>query len=540
MTDMISSGVSALLAYQTALNTVSNNIANANTPGYSRQRTDMIADLNGGVQVSQVTRLTSDQLFSRSLGDQSNASRLDVFQQTAAQVDSLMSGASSGLAAPLQKFFSALSGVAADPQSAAARQTVLDSAGSLASQFNDLQGRLNSMNGDINAQLSQSVDQINQAAKSIAQLNNRIALAQNGGQAPNQLLDQRDQLVSQLSQQIGVTTVKQTDGSLNVFVAGGPALVLGATAQALNMVPNEYGSGGQDLAVGNPPVNVSGQISGGTIGGLLALRNQLIGPTENKLGAIAAAVTQAVNAQHAQGVDQNGQAGGAFFAPIGGVAAPSGNNSGSAVVSVGLSDVSQIGTSNYVLRYDGSQWSLSDASSGATVAMTGSGTAADPFVAAGMSLTVGAGAAAGDRYLVQPLTTAAGQMKVAISDPAAVAAAGASALGSRNSGDNSNANLLAAIGDKALLNGGKTSIHAANIALVSQTGNIAQQAAASSTAAKAIQQQSASALDSVSGVNLDEEAADLLRYQQAYQAAAQVVSMARDMFQSLLNATRGG
>lgn len=540
MTDMISSGVSALRAYQQALNTVSNNIANANTPGYSRQQATLLSNVVGGVEVGSISRLSDALVFSRGLDDQSAYSRLDTFQQMAARVDSLMSGSTSGLAAPLQKFFSAVSGVAADPQSTTARQTLLSAAGSLTSQFQDLQGQLDGMRSDINAQMSQNVDQINATAQNIAQLNNRIALVKGGTQASNELLDQRDQLISQLSQSIGITTVKQSDGATNVFVAGGQALVLGSNAQSLKLVPNTYGSGDLEIAIGTPATNINSQVSGGAIGGLMDLRSQLIAPAQNKLGAIAAAMVQSVNAQHAQGVDQNGLAGGNFFNAITGTAAPAATNSGSANVAVGLVDAGQIGSSNYLMRYDGSQWSMINASSGASVAMSGSGTAADPFMAAGMRLQLSGSAAAGDSFLVQPLTHAAGQMAVAITDPAAIAAAGSAALGSSRSGDNSNANLLAALAGKGILDGGKTSVTAANIALVSQTGNLAQQAAASRDAAQVIQKQSASELDSVSGVNLDEEAANLLRYQQAYQAAAQVVSMARDMFQSLLSATRGG
>lgn len=540
MTDMINSGVSALQAYSQALNTVSNNIANANTVGYSRQQATLQTNAVGGVQVSNIRRFSDAQVVSRSLSDQSSYSRLDTFSSMATRVDSLLSGTSSGLSAPMQKFFTAMSGVAADPQSTSARQTLLSTAGNLTSQFSALQGQLDGMSSEINSQLTQSVNQINQAVQSIAQLNNSIALAQGSGQSANDLLDQRDQLIAQVSQNIGITTVPQTDGSMNVFTAGGQALVLGGTSQQLKLVSNTYGNGDQEIAIGNPAVNINSQVSGGTIGGLLDLRSQLIVPTENKLGAIAAGLTQAFNAQHVQGVDQNGQIGGNFFASLNGSAAAANTNTGNATVSVGLTDVGQIGNNNYVLRYDGSNWNLSDASTGAAVTMTGAGTASNPFVAAGMSFQLGGTASSGDSFLVQPLTRAAGQMQVAIADPAKIAAAASSALGSTKSGNNSNANLLSSIGTNGVLSGGSVSVTAANIALVSQTGNLSQQISARRDAAQAIQDQTKSDLDSVSGVNLDEEAADLLRYQQAYQAAAQVISMARDMFQTLLSATRGG
>lgn len=540
MASMISSGVSALQAYSQALNTVSNNIANANTVGYSRQQATLQESVTGGVQVSNIKRFTDALTVSRSLSDQSAYSRLDTFSSMASRVDSLLSGASSGLSSPLQKFFTAVNGVAADPQSTSARQTVLSTASNLASQFNDLQNQLDGMSGEINAQLTQSLSQINQAAQSIAQLNNSIALAQGSGQSPNDLIDQRDQLVQQISQNVGISTVMQTDGSMNVFVAGGQALVLGGTAQSLKLVSNTYGNGDLEVAIGNPTVNINSQISGGVVGGMLDLRSQLIGPTQSKLGAIAAGLAQAFNAQHTQGVDQRGQAGGDFFAALSGSSSAASSNTGSANISVALSDVGQIGSNNYILKYEGSSWNLSDATTGASVPMSGSGTASDPFVAAGMSFQLSGSAGNGDSFLIQPLSRVAGQMQVAITDPAKIAAASVSALGSAGSGDNSNANLLANIGSKNVLSGGTVSVNAANIAMVSQTGNLAQQISTRRDAAQAIQQQSASDLDSVSGVNLDEEAADLLRYQQAYSAAAQVISMAKDMFDTLIAATRGG
>lgn len=539
MSTMISSGVSALQAYSQALNTVSTNIANANTVGYSRQQAVLQEGVTGGVQVSNVKRFTDALTVSRSLSDQSSYSRLDTFSSMASRVDSLLSGTSSGLSDPLQKFFSAVNGVASDPQSTSARQSVLSTAGNLASQFNDLQSQLDGMSGEINAQLTQSVSQINQAAQSIAQLNNSIALAQGSGQSPNDLMDQRDKLIQQISQNVGISTVMQTDGSMNVFVAGGQALVLGGTSQSLKLVSNTYGNGDLEIAVGNPSVNINSQISGGTIGGLLDLRSQLIVPTETKLGAIAAGLTQAFNAQHVQGVDQNGQAGGNFFAALSGTSSAASTNTGTANIAVGLTDVGQIGSGNYVMKFDGSNWSLSDAATGASVPMSGAGTSSNPFVAAGMSFQVSGSAAAGDSFLIQPLSRVAGQMQVAITDPAKIAAASSSALGSTRSGDNTNANLLANIGSTNVLSGGTVSVNAANIAMVSQTGNLSQQMSTRRDAAQAIQQQSASDLDSVSGVNLDEEAADLLRYQQAYSAAAQVISMAKDMFDALINATRG-
>jgi flagellar hook-associated protein 1 FlgK len=351
-------------------------------------------------------------------------------------------------------------------------------------------------------------------------------------------MDQRDALITKLSQYIGISTVRQDDGSVNVFTGGGQTLVMGDGARPMSLVGSTYDQSRQEIALGQPPINITAQISGGKIGGLLDARTQLIDPIKSQLGRAAAALATAFNAQHVQGVDQNGNAGGLFFNAVSGSASAAATNGGSATVAVGFSNVSQLTGENYKLSYDGANWSLTAIGSGASVALSGSGTAADPFVGAGISLVISGGANAGDSYLIQPTANVAGQMGVAITQPSKIAAASV-AYGGVNSADNSNARLLGAIGNLGLLDSGRSSITAANEALISQTGSLAQQAGSRRDAAAAIQAQTQKDMDAVSGVNLDEEAADLVRYQQAYQAAAQIISTAQTVFQSLLNAARG-
>lgn len=618
MSDMLTTGISALMAFRQALDTVGHNISNASTTGYSRERVDLTAQPFGGVTVRQIGRLTDTNIFARSLQDGSSLARLDTFQTLASRVDGLMSQPETGIAQPLQQFFAAVDGVSSDPQSAAARQNLLATAQNLIQRFKDLQGQFNSTETDINNQMSQSVFDVNTLTKNIADLNNRIALNASGSaQPPNDLLDQRDTLITQLSKNIGITTVRQDDGSVNVFTASGQALVIGASTQKLSLVGSVYDSSRLEVAVGSPPININTQVSGGLIGGLLDARSQLLDPTESRLGRIAAALSIAFNDQHVQGMDQNGQLGGLFFNQVSGTASAATTNAGSASVSVELSNIGQVTGDNYRLSYNGSVWSLNDASTGAVIPMTGSGTGIDPFIAAGLSLQVSGSAAAGDSYRIEPTLNIAGQLSLAISSPAKIAAATpvrASAIlgnsgsgtiavsgindvtnpallspvtiqftsastysvngsgsfaytpdatisingwnavisgtpatgdsfqikaGAINSADNGNAKLLGAVGSKALLDGGNSSIIAVNTALVSQTGNLAQQASLRRDAAQAIQVQTQKDRDAVSGVNLDEEAADLVRYQQAYQAAAQIISTAQTTFQALLNAARG-
>ena len=629
MSDMLSIGSSALLAYRTALDVVSQNISNANTPGYSRQRADLtnVAGaslpnlvLGDGVNVQTVQRLNDTFTQQQLVQDDSSYNRINTFQTYAAQADSLLSGASSGLAQPLQNFFTALSSLSSSAGSSASRQALLSGAQSLATTFNTLQQQLQGLNDQVSGSLGTTVSGINAAATQLAQLNTRIsqATAQSNGQPPNDLLDQRDQLLRTIGSAVGISTTLNADGSANVFVGNGQALVLGGSANSLSVQPDAYGQS-QDivLTTGNTKSVLTGQISGGSLGGLLDTQRELLGSAMNQLGQIATALASAVNAQHEQGMDQYGQLGGALFnisPPL--VSAASGN-SGNASVAATVADASQLGTSDYVLKYDGSGWSMTDRGTGASVALSGNGTAASPLTGAGLSLVISGSPAAGDQYLVQPTRFAAGSLSLAITDPGrvAVAAPVQAVAGTTNSGaatigtpqvldasnsallstatiqftsattysingsgsytyssggnvdvdgvrvqisgtpaagdsftlranngsstDTSNAGALAGIANLKLLNHGGDTLNSANAGLVSGTGATAQQAQAQLSAQSAIRSQAQTTRDSLSGVNLDEEASDMMRSQQAYQAAAQVISTSNTLFQSLMSALHG-
>jgi len=630
MSDMLSIGSSALLAYRTALDVVSQNIANANTAGYSRQRADLtnVAGaalpnlvLGDGVEVQTVQRLNDVFVQQQLVQDDSSYSRINTFQTYAAQADSLLSGSSSGLAQPLQNFFTALSGLSANAGSTASRQALLAGAQSLATGFNTLQQQLQGLNDQVSGSLGSTVGGINTAASQLAQLNQRIsqATAQSNGQPPNDLLDQRDQLLRTLGSAVGISSTINADGSANVFVGNGQALVLGASANRLSVQADAFGQS-QDIVLnsgGNTRSVLTSQISGGALGGLLDTQRELLGPAMNQLGQLAASLASAVNAQHQQGMDQYGQLGGALFNIAPPLVSAASGNAGSASVTATVANASQLGSSDYVLKYDGSSWSLTDRSSGASVALSGNGTAASPLTGAGLSLVVSGTPAAGDQYLVQPTRFAAGSLAVAITDPGrvAVAAPVQAVAGSGNTGnasiatpqvldagnpallstaviqftsattysingsgsytyssggnidvdgvrvrisgtpaagdsftlransgsstDTSNASALAGISSLKLLNQGSDTLGSANAALVSRTGATAQQAQAQLSAQTAIRNQSQTARDSVSGVNLDEEASDMMRFQQAYQAAAQVISTSNSLFQSLMSALHG-
>jgi len=482
----------------------------------------------------------------------------------------------------------------------------------MTSRLHALSGQLSSLDHETDQRIGAEVGQINTLSQGIANLNVQIQRA--GTRPPNDLLDKRDELVRQLSTHVGIRVTPQDGNMINVTTGNGQGLVLGSRAQGLKTVPNAFDPSRHDVATADGSV-ITSRISGGALGGVLDFRRDMLDPARNALGRTAVALADAMNTQNHAGMDLNGALGGDLFTTTTPTVHANANNGGSATVSATFGDVSALTTSDYTMRYDGSAWSLTRGD-GTAVPMTGTGTAADPFVADGLQFQVAGAASAGDSFLIQPTANAAAGTSVAITDPRLIAAASpvaASAAGSNTgsgaigalsvtdatntnllqpvaitftaantyqingsgsftwtpgspivangwsldlsgapqpgdtfrvgpntagAGDNTNALALAGIADKAVLDGGNSTLTDAYAQLVSGVGVDAQQAASGLDLQTALLNQSIASQQSVSGVNLDEEAANLVRYQQSYQAAAQVISVAGTLFDTMLSAVR--
>ena len=624
MADLLSTGVSGLLAAQVGLSTTGHNVSNANTDGYSRQQVTFAARVpqaegryyvGTGVDTQAVQRAYSQYLNSALWSASSSKGRADAYQALTDQLNNQLSG-SSNLQSSLDTFFGAVQDVANAPSDASARGVLLARAGALASTFRSLSGQFGSLDGQVQRQLTDTVASINSDSAAIAKLNERIRASTGSGE-PSDLLDQRDALIKKLCGEVGISVAKQNDGTLSVFVGNGQALVSGTQSYELGTAPNTYDATRLEVVDKGTGAVLSGRIGGGTLGALLDFRSNVLDPAQNQLGRAALAMADAFNAQHAQGVDLNGQLGGTFFNVAGPAVQAASSNAGSATLSAGIDDIGALGSQDYVLSFDGSAWNLKDGS-GATVAMTGTGTAAHPFKAGGLSFVVGGGAAsAGDSFRIQPSRNAAGSINVAITDPNKIAAASAllgSAAGTNTGsgsvgalsvadgsdanlftassivfssptsysidggpaqtftpgtpivhngwsltldgapaagdsfgikananarGDNANALKLGAVANLGVLDGGATSVGGAYGQLVGQVGSAGSLADDAAKTQSAVYNQAMAAQQSVSGVNMDEEAANLVRYQQAYQASAQVITAANTVFNALLGAFRG-
>ncbi|MDJ0710474.1 MAG: flagellar hook-associated protein FlgK [Woeseiaceae bacterium] len=627
MPDILNTSLTGMLAFQRALAVTSHNISNANTPGYSRQVTDFssrVGDgannlyIGGGTQITRIRRMYDAMQVEQLRNSNSGFARFNTLDSLASRIDTFLADADTGLNSSLQSYFGAVQDLANDPSSIPTRQALLGEAQGLAAKFQSLDTRLGELEAEVNDRLEMTIGEVNRLAAGIADLNDRIALTNNATSPANDLLDQRDKLITELSGHVSVTTNLQDDGTMSIFIGSGQPLVLGADAQQLGVGGDEFDMTRMEVyyvsPAGNTPLDTSS--TGGNLGGLLEFRSRMLDPARQSLGQTAVAFARSINEQHASGMDLRGNLGSDLFSVADPTVLPSNRNTGTPAAAVVVTDLGQYSGVNYTLEYDGASYTLTRNDTGATVPMTGTGTAADPFLAEGLSIDVTGGApAAGDRLLIRSAQDAAGSLQSIVSDPQALAVAaptrssaslansgnaqispavvsdasdpallttavleftsptnyringagnytytdgdpiiingsevsitGAPLAGDRftiegnygASGDNSNALLLTGVQSDGILDGGSISINENYGRLVSSVGSTTHQIKAGRDAQGVVLANAENAVLETSGVNLDEEAANLIKYQQAYQAVAQVVSVANSLFDSLLNAT---
>jgi flagellar hook-associated protein 1 FlgK len=638
MPDIFNTAVSGLIAFQRALAVTGNNIANVNTAGYSRQTvnlTDRAADATAGLYIGNGVDLTSvsrafDQFSANQLRDGNGLlGQQTSFLDIANQVDNLLSGSSNTIASSITSFFNAWQTLASNPASASNRTQVLTQAQGLASSISQAAAQLDTLQGNINSQIGTTVGSINTAAASIAKLNQQIqtATSEAGGAPPNDLLDQRDQLITKLSSLVSVKTNTEASGAIDVFVGNGQALVIGNLSNKLGTAQSSYDASQLDVTYANGGLQqvITSAIGGGQLGGLLQATAQMINPALNGLGQLATAVAGQINTQQQIGLNQNGQLGQKLFNVSLPQVFPDSTNTGTGALTATGANLGALTTSNYLLRYQAGAWTATDASSGQPVAVAVAGTT---LTIGGVSLSVGGAPANGDTFLLKPTAQAARTLATAFSDPALVAAAapvqsaaslsnlgtatigpasvqtsvpvsstplplnaalltpasivfqappatytinggpaqaytsgqaisangwtvtitGAPAAGdtftvgpnSNAAGDNGNALAMAQLQTQGILNGGTIGLAAGYSSLVGVIGTLTQQANTAQTAQQAVVNQAQQAMSNVSGVNLNEEAASMLQWQQAYDAAAKVVTTADAMFHTLLSAIQAG
>lgn len=536
--------MSGLSAAQAALSTTSNNITNYTVAGYSRQ-TILLSQANStlqgssyygnGVNVTGVQREYDEFITAQLRGSSASYSAVNTQYSQISNIDDLLSTSTTSLSTTIQSFFTNLQNVVSNADDPSARQSMLSNAQGLVNQFQTTAQYLTSMQNSVNTDITSSVDQINTYTSQIADLNKQIAkLSTADGAAPNDLLDQRDQLVNNLNDVVGVTVSKQ-DGNYIVSM-GSLTLVNGNKSTSLVAMPSSSDPsrttvGYVDNSAGNVEI-AEKSITTGSLGGLLAFRTQDLDTAQNQLGQLAAAFTTSFNTVHKQGYDSNGDQGTDFFTIGSPTVLGNSKNSSSASVTAAWTDTSALKASNYTVSYDGTSWNVTRASDNVAITATAGTDASGNTTLSfdGLQLTVNGTPNAQDSFLVKPVQNVIGDMSVAITDESQIAAA--SETGGES--DNRNAQKLLDLQDANLVNGNAT-LSQAYASIVSTVGNKTSTLETASTTQESVVSQLTDRQQSVSGVNLDEEYANLTKYQQYYMANAQVLQTASTIFDALLN-----
>ena len=646
LSQLVQIGLSGLEAATEGMQTVSNNTANVNTPGYNVEglnQTELPGIEGGpglGTDVTSIQRAFDQFTYQEVVGASSATAAAQAVESTAQNLAAafpVASGGAGGLGAALSSFFSAANTVAQDATSIPNRQVFLGDAQSLAAAFRSVGGQLATSLTTLNGQLATSIQQINGLTQQIAALNQQIAgQAGSSNGAPNSLLDQRDQLVQQLAQQVGVSVIPNANGEVDLYTSNGAELVNGTTASQLAVTSGSFGDGSVAITDGPNGQDLTSSIAGGQLGGLLTSRSQIVS-TQDSVGALATGLAAAVNEQQSLGLDLHGNLGGPLFSVAGPTVYPSRSNTGTGTLTAGITDPTSFTPADFILTKTASGFT-------ATNTVTGQATtlgAGPTLNLDGMTVTVSGTVATGYSFKLDPTGTAAQSLTVAITDPSAIAAAspyvatsannvgnvqatvgspiagtalppgtivvpasdfgqqisikftssssfevlsssgsvissgtfsassgaeiaiaypsppapagevvplslsaGTAAAGDTftltpgGAGSNGNVVGLADLANQDLLSG--QTFGNAYSTLVSTVGSRGQEAQVAAQATQAVLTQAQNTQQSISGVNLDEEAANLVNYQQAYQAAARVIATAQTLFDSLLTALQAG
>lgn len=552
-TSLMSLGVRAMAAAQVQLRTTGHNITNAGVEGYSRQSAELATAegrysgagyLGSGVEVTTVSRATQRFLTAQVAHGRSqaaaDAARLDL----AGRLEAAVGRAEDGLGRAAEDLFAAFTDLASAPADLSVRQVVLGRAEALASHFRGTGDALASLQTAVRDEAADAVARINDRADAIATLNRRIAASASSEHAPNDLLDQRDRLVAELGDDLEVGRIDnrgpdgRPDGTVSLFVAGGQALVLGGESRRMALADGDPDPRQIRLTLASDGADrplAAARLGGGRLAGVLEFQDGALNATRDEVGLLAAALADTLGTRHAQGTDLDGRPGGELFrAGPPTVLAATGNArdaAGSPVATVSVTRVAGQGAalqaSGYALRADpaaAGRLELTRLADGEVFGGLASGAEVD-----GLRLDVTGTPAPGDRFLLQPVSAAATDAAAPIADPRRIAAAGAGQAG------RGQANVAALQGAAIAPVVRGATFAEAHARLIGALGVRVQTARSASDASSQVLAASSERLATETGVNLDEEAARLIQFQQSYQAAAKVLVTAQRLFETVLS-----
>ena len=548
MTTSAASSMTSLMAFKRAIDVHSQNVAGVNTEGYVRRTVSLSpgtllesgSGSQGGREDTVVIRRQVDEfLVDQSRVTGSNAERARIVAEKADQLKGLLSADSASLQDSLVSLRDGFDGLASQPTSAYARDTLMSRLESTISRLQDLDDRIRLYEGEIDSRISSEVDTLNALTKQVADLNRKIASGTvENSSANSTLLDMRDRAVDRIAQKVSIRVLPGINGALSVSTTSGVPLVEGLDSATLTTISDPYQRDRLMVALVTDAGirEIPDQFGGGTIGGLIETRSTLIDPTRNQLGRVAAGLATLLNEQNKHGVTQTGTAGGNLVTIGSPVVMARSGNTGTATINASIDDVKNLTAADYVVERTGTNWVVRRSDTLEAVTTTGAGTAASPIKFEGLSLVVSGTAANADRFLIRPTRDAVTGLALTTTNSKAIAAA---KLGSDpGSADNTNALAMARLFDDNVFDDSQRSLRGIAERLTGRVAGIAESSATSYQVQVLASEEAQSARDNMSSVNLDEEAAELLRFQQAYQAAAQVMRMSNQLFDSLLTIVR--
>jgi len=629
MADMLNIGTAATNTFRRAIEVTSHNVANVGTEGYSRQRADIISSapsntgygfLGAGSRVSSIDRVYADYIQTQLVDAYSLKSRYDEQLSLSKQVEGVVASNDKGLQTFMQNLFDSFQNLSNNPTSSTSRDQVLSEANNMEAMLLNMSTVLGDTQEQVNGQIKNMTDEINKNLTTIQAINNQVANSlSNGGQAPNDLLDQREQAIKELGQYMDIKTFRQEDGRIDIHTGNGRyPLISDNTLTTLNADLTDYKNENRVevyMQIGGQKVQVSDNIKGGQLGGVLDFRNNLLDRSMNEMGVALNGLVASTNWQHYQGYDQNDNPGQDFFTPLSTNAIQSAKNTGpedgtniqvsfnpvydptapvqgtnppydSAAVppaadaqpptygdkqtylGQAMSAIGEFEPREYKLQF-------STASNGFEIKDNKTG---DPVLdSAGNPVLITLGApdngfedveglrfdvtnvaaapADGDTFIVKPHQAMLEDFSTSINSGEEIATRGQSPVDTgvagladeaptpASVGDNVNIANMASLQSKKVLysdasgNASETLLGGFS-KMATNVGMYVRGTEIQLTSQENVFDQINARRESYSGVNLDEEAANLLRFQQAYQASAQIIQTSQSLFQSLLGAVR--
>jgi len=532
-------GRQGIAASRAGMEVVGRNISNAADASYTRQEIFFESPAQGGVRTWAVRSQVDAFIESRLATESQTQGRLEVERRLMSEVSAVFGTTESGLNASMADFFAAVSGLSSSPESSESRANLLFQADAMTGEFQRDADALRGLATEIGKELETTLGRANQIAADIAKLNTSIGGSAAGDGATGQLIDQRTALVKQLGGLIDINTFEDGNGNVTVFVGGGVPLVEGGNSYTLDLAPAQGFDPYAGIAVTTPGGtrnDITDRISGGEVGGLMRVRDEVIRPAMEDLDRVAAALTVQFNQVHGQGFGLDGSTGQDFFSPLSPSVVGAGANTGGADVSAAIFDTSALTLDDYEVVFTApGQFDLLNTTQGTTVSTGNAYTSGMTLDVDGVRLTLAdatGGPQAGDRYLVSTVRDQSLNIAAAVTDPNAIAA---SATAAGLPGDNANALLLSGIETTRLLDGGTLTLGEKVGRVASQVGLEQQSVEQAYQAQSYVMEGLESRRAEVSGVSLDEEAAKLIQFQNVFQASARLIQLSDELLQTIIN-----